>query len=58
MAEGSQEGLSEEIERGIEQGSLQSRDDVARKMPKRNIPVHEIRELTDLTTEEVHGLKL
>jgi predicted transposase/invertase (TIGR01784 family) len=43
---------------GIQQGSLQSRYEFARKLLQRNMPLEDICELTDLTMEEVKGIKV
>jgi len=40
------------------EGSLQSRYEFARKLLLRSMPLEEICELTDLTMEEVKGIKL
>ena len=38
------------------EGIVEGRSDVARKLLRRNSPIEEIMELTDLTREEVEGL--
>jgi predicted transposase/invertase (TIGR01784 family) len=62
IAEGIEKGIAVGIEKGkkegIEKGSLQSRYEVARKLLQRNMPLEEICELTDLTMEEVKGIKV
>jgi predicted transposase/invertase (TIGR01784 family) len=52
-----EEGIAIGIEKGIEKGSLQSRYEFARKLLLRNVPLEDICELTDLTLEEVKGIK-
>jgi len=52
------EGIEKGIQKGKLEGSLQSRYEVARKLILRKMPLEEICELTDLTMEEVKGIKV
>ena len=55
IAEGKEEGIAIGIEKGKQEGSIQSRCEVARKLIKRNMPIEDICELTSLSREEVQS---
>ena len=42
---------------GLEKGKKEERNDIARKMLKRNMSIEDIKELTGLTLEELEKLK-
>ena len=53
IAEATEKGLKEGIEKGIEQNNLE----IAKKMLKENIKVETISKITGLTKEEIAKLK-
>ena len=52
------EGIKEGINKGKEEGIEESKKEIAKKLLNKNMPLKEISEITELTTQEIKNLEL
>ena len=50
------EGIKEGINKGKEEGIEESKKEIAKKLLNKNMPLKEISEITELTTQEIKNL--
>ena len=55
-AEGVAEGRKQGIEQGIEKGTSKEKIATVKRMAKKNMPISDIAEFTDLSTDEVQEI--
>ena len=58
MLAGYDKGLQEGIEQGKEEGSINAKNEIAKKLLKLGIPIEQIMEITGLTKEKIEKFKL
>ena len=52
------EGIKEGKQEGIQEGIQENKEEIARKLLNKNMPLKEISEITELTTQEIKNLEL
>ena len=55
--EGIKEGINKGKEEGKEEGKQENKEEIAKKLLNKNMPLKEISEITELTTQEIKNLK-
>ena len=58
MNEGKEVGKKEGKKEGIVQGRNEAKEEIAKKMISKNISIEEIKDITNLSIEEIQKLKL
>jgi len=56
--EGIKEGINKGKQEGKEEGKEESKKEIAKKLLNKNMPLNEISEITELTTQEIKNLEL
>ena len=51
-------GIKEGINKGKEEGKQEKTEEIAKKLLNKNMPLKEISEITELTTQEIKNLEL